>query len=70
MSTKTAVFVEKLKSKINEWDEAFDHFQIKEYPTRLLAQALYREQVEVLAAKRRLVEERLSNFKKRMQWPR
>jgi hypothetical protein len=70
MTVKTNVFVENLNSSIGQWDVAFDNFQANEYPTRLLAQAQYRKQIEVLKEQRRVVEERLSNFKKRMEWPR
>jgi hypothetical protein len=62
---KTKVFAKKLKQKISQWDEAFDRFQVKEYPMRLLAQAQYREQVGALVATRLLVEERLVNFNQR-----
>ena len=70
MEVKTDVMVEKLKQKIKQWDTAFNQFQVKEYPTRLLAQVQYREQIGALAAKRQLVEERILNFNKRMKWPR
>ena len=70
MTAKTEVFVKKLKQKINQWDDAFDQFRVKQYPARLLAQVQYREQVDVLMAQRQLVEERLLNFNKRMKWPR
>jgi hypothetical protein len=70
MIAKTEIFVKKLKQKINQWDTAFDQFQVKEYPNRLLAQAQYREQVGALIATRLLVEERLLNFNKRVKWPR
>jgi hypothetical protein len=65
MSTKTEVFVKKLKQTITEWDADFDKLQVKEYPLRLLAQVQYRERVEALIATRLLVEERLVNFDKR-----
>jgi len=70
MTANTEIFVENLKQTISQWDSAFDKFQVKEYPARLLAQVQYRKQIEVLKAKRRLVEKRLLNFKKRMERPR
>ena len=70
MSTKTEVFVKKLKQTVEEWDTAFDKLQVKEYPLRLLAQVQYRERVEALIATRLLVEERLVNFDKCVNLPR
>lgn len=65
MQVKTKVFVERLKQTIKQWDEAFDQFQIKEYPIRLMAQVQYREQIGALIATRLLVEERMINLNQR-----
>jgi hypothetical protein len=65
MRVKTKVFVENLKRTIKQWDEAFDQFQIKEYPIRLRAQVQYREQIGALIATRLLVEERMLNLNQR-----
>jgi len=62
---KTKVFVEKLKRTIKQWDDAFDQFQIREYPIRLMAQVQYREQIGALIATRLLVEERMINLSQR-----
>ncbi len=67
MRIKTEAFVKNLKVKIQQWDEAFDRLQAKEYPLRLLAQAQYRRQIGGLIAARLLVEERLVNFDKRVK---
>jgi hypothetical protein len=66
MKVKTDVLIEKLKKSVQQWDLAFDKFQVKEYPMRLLAQVQYREQMKVLISMRLLVEERLLNFNQRI----
>ncbi len=66
MKVKTDVIVKKLKQTIKEWDRAFDQFQLKAYPNRLLAQVQYREQLKSLISMRLLVEERLLNFHQRI----
>jgi hypothetical protein len=67
MGTRTDKVVEKLKKKIQEWDDDFNQFQSREYPIRLQAQIQYRERMKALIAVRLLVEERLLNFNKRMK---
>ena len=65
MKVKTDAIIEKLKRTVKEWDMAFDLFQKKDYPSRLLAQVQYRDQVKALISTRLLVEERLLHYTKR-----
>ncbi|HXL73539.1 MAG TPA: hypothetical protein VN963_07950 [bacterium] len=65
MTTPTDAIVKQIQGKISEWDKAFERFQDKQYPVRLLAQVQYRRQVKALLSVRLLVEERLMNFSRR-----
>jgi len=56
MGEKRQAFVEKIKGNIDDWNVEIGKFRNKVYPSRLMAQIQYRKQINLLGAKRRLIE--------------